>query len=357
MLNNVFSETYLIEQYHSEFFNLINFYTNIYRNSVFCRYLNINKKESIFNINSEDTYTRFHSGLKYDIFDYTPLYYTGQIVNDHADQQDLIGQMIQGNGTVTVYTIKDVSVDDLIIFSYTPQKEYEIFRVSSFRLIVNSKFANPSVNWYELTIEYAPIIDYEKLNILNHYVYDLVLQKNLFLEDFIRTVKETEKFEIEFKNLNSYYDKYTNLYYYIDKHNRKIAPLKQNRKIYNFLSTIKGYQNHFSYILSPYGVKTYNNNINFIDVTGRAKIIQDFTDDYNPILSNYRYSIDQNDIICIDQNYYNNIIILKYTNNINIFDICALIDKWIWYQDYLKYPLQYIPEQTNSLYQNGSIFK
>ena len=51
MFNNIFVEPILIEQYHSEFFKLINYYQNLNRNSIFCRYLNINKFESTFDTN------------------------------------------------------------------------------------------------------------------------------------------------------------------------------------------------------------------------------------------------------------------------------------------------------------------
>ena len=249
MFNNTFIETLLIEQYHSEFFKLINYYQNLNRNSIFCRYFNINKFESTYNKDSDGTYDRFHSGLKYDIYDYTPLYYTSQISNDPIDQQDLSGQMISGNLTLTVYTINNVSIDDLIVFPYTPQNEYEIFRISNFKLVINSKYATPSVNWYELTLEYAPIIDYKKLSILNHYVYDLPLQKYLFLEDFKKTLEETKQLETAFNNFKHYFDPFTELYYYTSKIGKQISPLKQNNIVYDFLSKINISKNHFNYEL------------------------------------------------------------------------------------------------------------
>jgi len=338
MFNNVFVETVLIEQYHSEYFKIINYYQNLNRNSIFCRYLNINKPESSFNHNFDGSFDRFHSGIRYDIFDYTPLYYVSQSVNDPTDQQDLVGQMLQGNITVTVYTIKEISIDDLLVFSYNPQREYEIFRVSNFRIVINSKYSNPSVNWYELTLEYAPIIDYKKLNILNHYVYDLTLQKYLFLEDFRRTIEDTKKMELLFDGLKAFFDPYTELYYYISNSGLKIAPLNQNYQIHNFLAKLSIYKNHFTFKLDPFGIHNYNNNNTFLNIdTCDSVDMLNITNDVN--INYLKYDPILNDIIPIDLNYYDSVLISTYSNNINVFDFCELIKKWIWYQDHIKYPI------------------
>jgi len=351
MFNNVFVETVLIEQYHSEFFKLINYYQNLNRNSIFCRYLNINKFESSYNTDSDGTYDRFHSGLRYDMYDYTPLYYTSQTSNDPLDQQDLAGQMIQGNLTLTVYTINNVSIDDIIVFSYNPQNEYEIFRVSNFRLVVNSKYSTPSVNWYELTLEYAPIIDYKKLSILNHYVYDLSLQKYLFLEDFKKTIAETKFLETIFASFKQYFDPFTELYFYISISGDKISPLKQNNIIYDFLSKINIYKNHFNYELKPFGVLKYAKDI-FLNINEIPKLLQ-FNIEKDLINVDYlKYDPILNDIVPIISSYYDNLSILNYSGNINIYDMCYLIQKWIWYQNHIKYPIQNLPEQINPIYLN-----
>jgi hypothetical protein len=330
MFNNVFAETVLIEQYHSEFFKLINLYQNLNRNSIFCRYLNINKFESSYNKDADVTFDRFHSGIRYDVYDYTPLYYTSQSVNDLSDQQDLVGQMIQGNLTVTVYTIKNVYIDDLIVFSYNPQNESEIFRVSNFRLVVNSKYSNPSVNWYELTLEYAPIINYKSLNVLNNYVYNLPLQKYLFLEDFKISISETKALELLFNQLKNYFDPYTELFFYISISGTRISPLKQNNIIYNFLSNLSLYKNHFNYELKPFGILKYPEDI-YLNIDTLIKI-ENFNIITDLINGNYlKYDPITKDIIPIISTYYNNITITSYSGNINIYDICNLIQKWKWY--------------------------
>jgi len=355
MFNNVFVETALIEQYHSEFFKLINYYQNLNRNSIFCRYLNINKFESSFNQDTDGTYDRFHSGLRYDIYDYTPLYYTSQNVNDPIDQQDLIGQMMQGSLTITVYTIKDVSIDDLIVFSYKPQNEFEIFRVSNFRIVINSKYSTPSVNWYEITLEYAPIINYKKLSLLNRYIYDLALQKYLFLDDFKKTIEETKKLEILFKEFKQYFDSFSELYFYISNGGNKIAPLKQNYIIYDFLSKVAVYKNHFNYELKPFGKFKYPENI-FLNIdTLKSAELDNIDNDVNiPYL---KYDKLLNDIIPIEKTFYNNMLIDNYSEEINIFDICELIRKWVWYQDHIKYPIQNTPEKISAIYSNSRFFK
>jgi hypothetical protein len=332
MFNNIFVEPILIEQYHSEFFKLINYYQNLNRNSIFCRYLNINKFESTFDTNTDGTYDKFHSGLRYDVYDYTPLYYSSQSVNDLSDQQDLVGQMIQGNLTLTIYTIQNVSIDDLVVFSYNPQNDSEIFRVANFRLVINSKYSNPAVNWYELTLEYAPIVNYKKLFLLNQYAYDLTLQKYLFLDDFKKTIEETKIFESLFKQLKLFFDPQIELYFYISKSKTKIAPIKQNIIIYNFLTKLNTTKNHFNFELKPFGIYKYLN-FNFLNID-TLKQIDEFNILTDLIETIYlKYDIETNDIIPIVPTYYTNMLISTYSGNINIFDICNLIQKWKWYID------------------------
>ena len=313
MYDNIYGETLYVEKLYGEYISFVNRYQNINRQSVFCRYLNINKMASSYNEVANTTFDRYNSGIQYDIYDYTPLFYSSQIINEASDVSDLKGQMFQGSLNTIIYSIEKPRIEDLIIFNRNPQKGIEIFRVDHIRSSINAMNSNPNANWFELTLEYAPIIDISKLNILNHYVYSLSMQKNIFLSEFKRMINETERMNLLLKSLESNFDKNIELYYY-EENGIKIAPLYENNIIYRFLATKSEYQDHFDNILRPYGVGYYPND-GFFDITN------------NSILSQY---IVPNDIIFPSQ-------ILEQNIPVNLFQMVSLIQMWIWERNRMDY--------------------
>lgn len=203
----------LVKNLHTEYLRLINFYMNTKRPSTFVRYYNIDVKNSTSDEKFEGTYDRYHvSNIRFDIYDFTPSYYLAPVVNAASSVQDLRGQMMDAQSSIVTYTIQSPRIDDLIVF-YDPVKSGEIFRVSNLRTAVNAVHSNPNVNWFELELEYAPVIDPSILKIQNHYVYDLSTEKYLTYTDYNNYVNifipKVEEFLNQFlKFYNNFYDLY-----------------------------------------------------------------------------------------------------------------------------------------------------
>jgi len=232
MFENVLVETDIVGQTYSEYLKLIDYYKNIKRPSIFGRYLNINVNNSVLDIAADTVFDRYNSGVKYDIYDYTPFYYTSQVVNDVASNMDLKGQMFNGYLNVTTYSIDTPRIEDLVVFSYPPQKGVEIFRVSSIRTSINAMNSTPSLNWHELTLEYAPIIDIQNLNFLNRYVYSLAEERYMLYDKFLIYIKQLKKLSQLFKTMQSTFN--STYEGYVDQNG--IIPLEANNVIYEFLS-------------------------------------------------------------------------------------------------------------------------
>lgn len=306
MFDNNIVETLYVEKLYTFFLQTVNRYHNIERKSVFCRYLNINPSASGYDLNSAGTFDRYNSGVQYDLYEYTPLYYSSQVVNESTDVSDMKGQMFQGSLSVITYTIKTPHIEDLIIFNRAPQIGTEIFRVDHIRASINAMDSTPNVNWFELTLEYAPLVEFNKLNILNKYAYTMPMQKYISISDFSRLVNDTTRFvEIWKQFITESYDKNSELYTYTYNGN-VYAPLAENQIIYKFLATKNEFQDHFNNVPRPYGVK-------YLGESGF----------YN--LSNKTISTDVPLPMC---NFSNTII--DQSNPVNIFEIVHLIRLWVW---------------------------
>lgn len=296
MYENILAETTLVEQIYQEYLTLVNYYKNIKRPSIFVRYLNINVDNSIYDVHLEGVFDRYNSGVKYDVYDYTPMYYTSQVLNDPAANVDLTGQVFNGYLNVVTYTIAKPRIEDLIVLSYPPQGGDEIFRVSNVRASINAINSTPSVNWNELTLEYAPLTDIEKLNLLNRYVYSLAEETYLFYDSFLIYIKELEKLSSLFNSMQSSFNSNFEGYYY-----NNIIPLYENNIIYEFLTTMDKYSKYFDTSKRPFVIKNHGT-IACIDLSGDEVIC--------PIIVPTTKSI------------------LEYSATINIYDLAALVQKW-----------------------------
>lgn len=337
MHNNVLNELILVEQYYNEYLQLIHKYQNISRQSIFCKYYNINKSFSTFGVETESTYDSYNSGINYDLFEYTPLFYASQIVNDSQDQQDLMGQMFLGNLNVIIYTVSEPSINDLITFPYVPNTASEIFKVTNIRTPINAKTSIQKLNWYELTLETAPIKDINKLKIVNRFVYALTLQKYIYYDEFQRMLKELTKLEEFIKIINTKFDSYTELFYYIDPiTNQKIAPLEENSILSDFLRTVTGYFREFNTSYRPFGIDKYGLTGN-IDINTKTKVEyvyhggQLYDGGYDSILNK----------VLVIQPANVKLNILEYNGEINIFTIVKLLNSWIW-RNSIPFKSQYV---------------
>jgi len=326
MHNNVLNELILVEQYYSEYLSLINTYQNFNRQSIFCRYYNINKAFTTYHSGVDATFDHFNSGITYDIYEYTPLFYASQVVNDGQDQQDLMGQMYLGNLNVVIYSIEEPSIEDLITFPFKPNNAPEVFRVTNIRVPINAKTSDQKVNWYELTLETAPISNVDKLKITNRLVYSLNLQKNMYYHDFDRMIKELMALEQYFKVLNQSFDQKTELFYYTDPvSKKKIAPLVENAILADFLTNVSGYFREFNSAWRPFGVENYGTT-GYLDITNKKSTSYEY---HGAKLYDGGFDSKLGKIIVTtpDSAKLN---IATYDGDINIFDMTRLLNTWVW---------------------------
>lgn len=328
MYENIFAETLYIEKLYGEYISTVNRYQNVNRPSIFGRYLNINKDASTFNADNNSVFDRYNSGIQYDIYDYTPLFFTSQVLNDASDNSDMKGQQFAGPLNVTIYTIEKPRIEDLLIFNRPPQKGIEIFRVNNIRASINAMESSPNANWFELTLEYAPLVDINKLNFLNHYAYSLPLQKYIFATEFERHLKDTEKMaemltSFQAQSFNQKYEVFT----FVNEDGRVIAPLLENHIIYNFLAFKSQYQDHFNNIYRPYGCHYhggYDDPGDYALDISTGKLIR-----YSP-----------SSISFVDR-------IIDQEGTPNIYQLAHLIGLWIWERDKGRYP-EFKPKQNST---------
>ena len=330
MFDNVLPESVYIEELYGEYLTFVNRYQNLRRASIFGKYLNINKAASGYDDNVKSTFDRYESGVQYDIYDYTPFFYTAQVINEGQNVPDLKGQMFQGSLNLIIYTINEPRIEDLVIFNRPPQKGVEIFRVDHIRASINAMASVPNANWFELTLDYAPLVNLDKLNYLNHYAYSLPMQKYIYASDFYRQVKETEHMNKLFYDFYlTCFDYKNELYFYLDHDNNKIAPLYENKLIYNFLALKNQYQDHFNNIPRPFGIKSFKEPSGYLNLNTQNKEEWNLEDSFDFVET-----------------------ILYQTEKINVFQAVHLIGLWIWDRDRILYP-EYKPPE-NGIYPNLS---
>jgi len=249
----------IVQSYHTEYLSLINYYMNTKRPSTFVRYFNIDIDNSIYDDKLDATYDLYHvSQIKFNIYDFTPSYYLAPVVNAAANVPDLRGQMMDATSSIVVYSIESPRIHDLLMF-YGPVGSGEIFRVTGLRTPVNAVHSTPTVRWFELELEYAPITTTQELKILNHFVYDLSEEKYISYTDYQEFTKSVARCEKILDELVKYYDPYYDLY-----QSNQLAPVEVNEIIIFFkkIYAIK-YKRIFEKYNLPYG---YLDKMNFIQI-------------------------------------------------------------------------------------------
>lgn len=347
MIDNLLYETPYVEQIYTEYLTHINRYQNKNRRGIFCRYYNININASDYNTEMLSTFDRYSSGIVYDIYDYTPLYSITPIVNEIMNDQQSVGQRFIANSDITIFTIKEPHIEDLVVFNNNPLNGSEIFRVSNIRASINSMNSNPNTYWFQNSIEYANIPNLDGLHILNHYIYSIPMEKYLLQSDFINFVNNIKTFTEVLKIFQKkYFDPYQELYFiYINGH--KFFPKYENRIIYTFLtskySIITHFSDQFNLIKRPYTVKY---------IEKREMLCDCLNEVYTNCCKDKDYTVSINDL---DVNF-----------DYDIFDIANLMNQWVWYGDKEKYTScpetdtlvknikdDTILESDGLLYQNG----
>lgn len=290
MYENILVETSLVPEIYKEYLTLVNYYKNVKRPSVFARYLNINLPNSIYDLGTEASFDHYNSGIKYDIYDYAPFYATSQVINESTISPDLKGHQFSGFLTLTSYAISLPRVNDLVLFPYIPSSNMEIFRVTDIRASYNAMKSDPNVNWFDLTLEYAPLLNINKINILHEYVYSLTLERFLRRDLFIILINQVQKLSDLMLELQLSFNDDLELYTYVYE-DSVIAPLNINNIIYNFLciNSVK-YNKYFERSKRPFGIKKYGVE-NIIDLNGEVLDIDPDIDTYNGSILSYNDTI------------------------------------------------------------------
>src|SRR6056297_2913576 len=211
-ISNIYHEPNLVAYLQKEYINLINYYEQIKRPSIFVKYYNISMN-SVYEENSFSTYDHYSaSNIQFDIYEFTPAYFLQAITNRSTYGEDSAGHVLEGNSSIVVNTIERPRINDLVKF-YKPVESNEIFRVIGLSTPSNLLHSNPGSEWFELELEYAPIESTNDLNFLHHYVYDLSEEKYLTLKQYKEKMNLLEKFDIVLtQKIDSYYTKYQDLY-------------------------------------------------------------------------------------------------------------------------------------------------
>lgn len=213
-MNTVISEPKLVQDLNTEYYKLINFFSNTKRQSSFIKYYNrdmtISPKKDI-TLESFDSYTKSQS--QWNVFEWTPTQIISAIQNSPENNPDLAGNMITSATTILTYTIQNPRIGDLVTF-YKPVESDEVLRVTNIRLQLNSNYSSESIKWYELDLETAPI-RYQNLNQLikqKHFVYDLSIEKNVEYEFYKDYVSKINKLETLLTEFNQFYIAERDLY-------------------------------------------------------------------------------------------------------------------------------------------------
>ena len=150
----VLDEPKLIQKYNTEYYRLINFYSNVRRTANFVKYYNLAMDDSPRKDITFETYDDYiKTQSKWDIYDLTPMQIISAIQNTPDNNMDLKGQSIISATTIQLYTIDNPRIGDLVTF-YKPAESEEVLRVMNVRLQLNSNFSTEPLKLYEVDLNF-----------------------------------------------------------------------------------------------------------------------------------------------------------------------------------------------------------
>ena len=248
-LNTILHDQFLVNQYSKEYLETINKYMNASRKSIYVKYYNLNLLASEYNNELLSTFDKFKlSELKYDLYDHTPAFNINPISNRSSNVTDLNGQRFDGASSITIYTIKEPRINDIICF-YAPFNTTQYFTVVNITTSIPIMCNQVEVLSFELELDYAPIKNIEDIKLRNHYVYDPSKEKYLTFDqykEYILFVNDV----IEFTNtLNNFYSHFYDLYICYN-----YISIEINEMIFYLKSFFdKDYKRIFPHCYSPFG--------------------------------------------------------------------------------------------------------
>ncbi len=216
--DNIHYEPNLITQYQKEYSSLIDHYTQIIRPSIFIKYYNINliseSEPTLFS-----TYDHYNSSnIIFDIYEYTPAYFI-QTINNRTSYDELgAGDIFKGISSLSVNTIKRPRVNDLVLFYSPINNSNEIFQVIEISTSINMIHSKVPLNFFELDLEYAPIESVDNLSIKDHYIFDLSIDKYMFLKDYRNKINDLNNLYEILNFIKSFYNYNLDVYICNDRY-------------------------------------------------------------------------------------------------------------------------------------------
>ena len=223
-------DSIIVGKFHSEYLNLINRYKDLRRNSIFCRYFNINT-----NASSELNTISINKFGTFDVYDYTPLFHIDTISDSTQDNNQTSGFKFDSEFSLNTYTITTPIINDIVVFPYEGNNKNLIYRVKSVNTNINSLTEN--VKFHTLNLEYAPLNNINSLKLFNHYVYLITEGKNVTKEFYVKFLNDLNNIKLVLEN--SEFDENSELYLNFD--------VNENIVIFKFLNKfeISKFQNYF----------------------------------------------------------------------------------------------------------------
>ena len=193
-----------LDQY-KEYLDLIDYYKNVKTNSIPIRYYNINLEQSKYDEDMLLTFDKFTytvTGIVYDVYEFTPAFYTSPIVNATTMEQDKDFSRFSTMFSIQIYTIPKVYIGDLVQFYQPNTQERVLYMVTNFRVPLNNFDKVPV---YEIDLEPAPVQTskkddeiYTSLNIGKKYIYDYSTERYIEIDVFEEKVKIAKILEEQF---------------------------------------------------------------------------------------------------------------------------------------------------------------
>jgi len=194
---------------YQEYLRISKYYLNAKTTSIPIRYLNINLDKSTYDEDALLTFDKYRknlTGIVFDVYEFTPAFYTSPIINMTSNEQDKDFSRFSTIFNIQIYTIPKVYIGDLVQF-YTPNdQKLVLYRVTNFRVPLNN-FNDLPV--YELDLEPAPVLTeldtsnpdniLASLNINNRYIYDYAKEEYIPLEDYSLKTKIVNIINTQYK--------------------------------------------------------------------------------------------------------------------------------------------------------------
>ena len=309
----VIDEYKLVQNINTEYYKLINFYSNIKRSSVFIKYYNLDMIDSPKKPDTDETYDFYtKTRNKWDVYDLTPTQIISAIQNSPEINPDLKGQQIISATTILVYTLDNPRIGDLVVM-YKPVESNEVLRVTNVRLQLNSRYSSEPIKWFELDLESAPIKyeNLDKLLVNNHYVYDLTLERNIEYQKYQEYIKKLNRIKDLLNYFKGFYVSSLDLYQincktYMET-NELIFYIKKefDNKYHRLFEDIYAPWGYYDkYPMKYNGIEEINDEFNFEYICGKD-------------LKNHSINRTANGMPEVEQRYLNNTVeLLKATKDL-----------------------------------------